>query len=314
MILVFGSINMALNLELQQIPHGSDSVTAQNFVLDYGGKAANQALAAARSGAKAALIGKIGNDKFSGEMMRQLRKEGVITSGVAHSDERDTGIIIHMNDTNEEERNIYAPSANLELNADQVPDEVLNNQAFLLIQNEIGPEQNLELLTRAKAHEVTTIMNLSPSIHVNQGILDNLDYLIVNSAEAQKLAQKMKIEALSGSLKKMAYAFAGLGNLTCIITNGAEGSVAATPDGKCWSVGALDIGEIADRSGADDAFSGTFAACKQAGIPTPRALKRASIAASLTCTKKGTQKAFPYLDDIENEMNNLPDPEETRIS
>lgn len=314
MILVFGSITMALNLDVESHPSDEEFINAKNFTLDYGGKAANQALAAARSGAKAALIGKIGNDKYSGEMMRQLRKEGVITSGVAHSDENDTGILLRIRDVNGEERNIYGASANTELDADQVPDEILNEQTYLLLQNEITTEQNLALLERAKKQGATTIMNLSPSINVTQGILNNLDYLIVNSAEAAKLAKKMKIEALSDSVTKMAHAFAGIGNLTCIITKGAEGSVAAAPDGRCWSVQALDIEKRVDRSGADDAFSGTFAACRHAGMPTARALKRASIAASLTCTKRGTQKAFPYHDEIEDQMNNLPDPEESTIS
>lgn len=313
MILVFGSIAMALNLDVPGFPDSTEAVNARNFVLDYGGKAANQALAAARSGAKAALIGKIGNDKFSGEMMRQLRKEGVITSGVAHSEDTDTGLLITMSNTQNEKRTIIAGGASNELDADQIPDEVLNERAFLLLQNEVSLEQNLEILKRAKERGVTTIMNLSPSIQVNKAILEHLDYLIVNSIGAAELAKKMNINVGQGSLQKIAYAFAGLGDLTCIITNGPDGCVAARPDGTCWSVKALDVEEIVDRSGAQDAFSGTFAACIEAGMQVARALKRASIAASLTCTKMGTQRAFPYQDGIEERMNDLDDPEEVKL-
>ena len=307
MIIVFGQISMDMVLRVADLADANDHVPAVYDAISPGGKAASQALAAARSGAKAALVGKIGDDEFSSTILTHLRKEGVITNGIAMSDSLPTGVNIRIHDPDGNHKLIAASGANDEISADQVPDEVLNNKSFLLLQTEIRSDINTDLLARARKGGATTLMNLAPSIDLSQKALNNLDYLIVNMPEAEKLAKKIGIGVENDALK-LAQGLSKQGNVNCIVTLGARGAVACTREGVSWQVNALNIGEVVDRAGAEDAYCGTLAACLQTSMPLPRAMKRASIAASLACTKKGGMTSIPYLTDIDARINDLPDP------
>ena len=306
MIIVFGSISMDMYLRVADLGDTGTHIRAAYDDMVPGGKAASQALAAARSGSKVALVGKIGDDEFSNTILNQLRREGVMTSGVGKS-ALPTGINISLEDALGGRRIISAAAANEEVNSDQVPDEILKEKTYILMQTEIRAEVNSALLAKAKKGGAITVMNLSPSIEMSQKALNNLDYLVVNSPEAAKLAEKIGI-GVENDAAKLAEGLAKQGELNCIVTLGARGAIACTKEGLTWSVGALDIGEIVDRAGAEDAYSGTLTACLQAGMPLPRAMQRASIAASLACTKKGGMTSIPYLADIDARINDLPDP------
>ncbi|MGB0718883.1 MAG: PfkB family carbohydrate kinase, partial [Bdellovibrionales bacterium] len=273
-----------------------------------GGRGANQALAAARSGAKVAIIGKTGDDDYAKRILDKIRREGVITTGVGKSEDNHTGLDIICNGPNGDKQIMKIPGANNEATADQIPEEILDDKGFLIIQTELPMAENLALLKKAKDTGATTMMNLAPSLEIKQSVLNHLDYLVLNSNEAKKFADKLGLPA-QGNIEKIAQALAQIGELNCIITTGPEGAIAYTTDGTGWRIKAFEVDEIVDKSGAEDAYCGTLAACLHAGMPLPRALKRASIAGSLTCTAHGTQNAFPYLADIDERINDLDDPE-----
>lgn len=310
MIIVFGLISMDIHLRVEDVNDAGPRISAAYDDMIPGGKAASQALAAARSGAKVALVGKVGDDEFSTTILNQLRREGVMTSGVAKAD-KPTGITIWLDDGAGRHKAITAGGANEDIDPGQVPDEILDEKHFLLLQTEIRAEVNTTLLARAKARGATTIMNLAPAIDLSQKALDNLDYLIVNKPEAEKLAQKIGVGADSEPFK-LARALSKQGKLNCIVTMSERGAVACTTDGQGWEVKALPIEKLVDKAGADDAYSGTLAACLQAGMALPRAMKRAGIAASLACTKKGAMPSIPYLTDIDERINDIEDPVQIR--
>jgi ribokinase len=309
MIIVFGSVSMDIFIETPSIPAPGETIYASSYEKVTGGKAANQALAAARSGAQVSLVGKVGDDVFGTAITNKLKREGVSTAGVVKS-ERPTGSAVYLRE-NGKTRMILALSANDEISEEQVPEEALNEKSFLLLQTEIRAEENAAMLDKAKRAGATTIMNFSPSLDLSQKTLKNLDYLIVNQGEAQKMARKLGLGADDTNLSKIAKALAQLGHLHCVITQGAQGCVGYEPKGMGWTVGALPLegdGAI-DPDGAEDAYCGTFAAGLQNGAAFPEALKRASIAAALTCTKPGAQNALPHLADIEEHLGTLPDAE-----
>jgi len=307
MLIVFGSIAMELHVPVNKFPSTGITAMASDYTLNAGGKAANQAYAATRTGARVALIGKTGVDDYSKRILNKLRREGVVTSGVGKSDDLHTGldIICHHDVTGEMQR-IKSPGANVEASAEQAPDEILGEGNFVLVQSDLDMKENLSLLKRAKENGAQTIMNLSPSINITQEILNNLDYLIVNSGEANKFAKKMNLP-LEGNSKKIAQALAQLGKLTCIVTMGEKGSVAYTADNKGFNTPALKLENFVDHHGAEDAFCGTFAACIHNKMELPKALRRASIAASLACERKGGQDSFPYIADINEKLEELGD-------
>ncbi len=307
MLIVFGSIAMELHVPVNKFPSAGIHATASDYSLNAGGKGASQAYAAARSGAKVALIGKTGIDDYSKRILDKVRREGVVTSGVGKSDDMHTGLDIYCkHEVTGDTQVIKSPGANSEAFADQVPEEVLSADNVVLVQTDLEMTENRKLLKAAKQHGAKTIMNLSPSINIKQDILDCLDYLIVNSEAAAKFSQKMGLP-IEGNSKKIAQALAQVGKLTCIVTMGEKGSVAYTPENKGFNTPALKLENFVDHHGAEDAFCGTFAACIHSDIPLPGALKRASIAASLACESKGGQDSFPYLADINAKLEEIGD-------
>jgi len=306
MIIVFGPVSMEQHMDLKEMPNGPSPVFNEDYRLNAGGKGANQALSAARTGAKVALVGKTGDDDFSKRILEKIRRDGVITSGVAKSDGLHTGLDVLCKLPCNEIQTIKSRGANAEAMADQVPDEILNEDAFVLMQTELPASENATLLERAKAQGATTVLNLSPSLDLSPAALENLDYLIVNSNEANRLAEKLGIP-IEGNATKLAAAMSQLGKLTCIVTKGKHGAVASTADGKTYSMDAIQLEEVADHSGAEDAYCGTLTACLHAGMSLPDAMKRASIAGTITCTRAGGQKSLPYLSEIEEKLDELDD-------
>lgn len=312
MLIVFGSIAMTLTMGVDTLPDINERLVASSFAVGAGGKGANQALAAARAGAgKVAIIGKISDDEFSSHILTKIRRDGVMTSGVGQSD-LPTATHVIAQDSRGRTMEIVNPGANVETSHTQVPDDILNDKALVLVQTDLAEAENDELLARAKVGGTKTVMNLSPSIKMSKRMLKNIDYLIANHEEARKLATQMDLQ-MDMSALKMAEGLAQLGGLYCIITLGSRGAVAVTPDRVGWEVEALDVEDIIDRAGAEDAYCGTFAACIYNRMPFPTALKWASVAGSLACTKAGVQESFPYLSDIEERINGLADPKQIKL-
>lgn len=303
MIIVFGSINMDIFMSVPHLPRPGETVTAPAYEMSPGGKGANQALAAARSGAKVAMIGRVGNDGMGARVLNNLRRAGVMTSGIAQS-EQDTGCAVIARDADGVQQILTALGANADVVHDQIPDDILGKRNFVMMQNEILPEENWKIIDRAHAIGATTMLNLAPAIYIPEETLKKLDYLIVNQIEARQIANKMNMQ-VEDHEGQIAMALSKMGNLTCIITMGERGSFAVTPAGQEIHVPALKLENFVDKSGAGDAYCGTLAAALHAGLPLVEAMKRAAVAGSLTCTSKGAQPSFPYLGDIEEALTHL---------
>lgn len=316
MIIVFGSLNMDIAIGLEKFPEPGETVLSRDYTLTPGGKGANQALAAARAGAtKVALIGRVGNDDYGKTMREELKSQGVMVSGVAYSDTLPSGCAVVARDKTGENQIMVMSGANMEVIHEQVPDEILLDSNILLMQMELPVEHTITLLERAHAKGVKTILNLAPAITIPKKALGNIDYLIVNSIEARQIAEKLNLRTENNALK-LAQALAIEGKMTCIVTLGKGGAVAVTKEGHAWGVPIMPLDQslVVDITGAGDAYCGTFAAAIHAGLPLPEAMRRASVAGSLTCTKVGTQAAMPFLDDIEKAMANMPPAETLKIT
>lgn len=315
MIIVFGSLNMDISIRLDKFPEPGETVLSNHYFLSPGGKGANQALAASRAGAnKVALIGRVGNDDYGKVLRDSLKSNGVMVSGVAYSDTMPSGCAIVTKDASGENQIIVMSGANMETIHDQIPDEILLPQNILLMQMELPVDQSVTLLERAHARGVKTILNLAPAITIPKKALGLIDYLIVNSIEARQIADKLNLKTENNALK-LAQALAIQGQMTCLITLGKQGSIAVTKEGHAWAVPIMPLEQnlVVDIAGAGDAYCGTFAAAIHAGLPLPEAMRRASVAGSLTCLKEGTQMALPFLDDIEKSLANMPPAETLKI-
>lgn len=314
MIIVFGSLNMDIAVRVERFPEPGETILSKGYVHSPGGKGGNQALAAARSGIRTVLVGRVGNDDYGRTLRDELKGQGVAVSGVTYSDTAPTGLAVVTRDKTGENNIIVMSGANMEAIHDQVPDEILLQGSVLLMQMELPVDQTTTLLERAHARGVTTILNLAPAITLPNKALGCLDYLIVNSIEARQIAEKLQLKAENNALR-LAQALALQCQLTCIVTLGKGGSVAVTKDGKAWGVPIMPVDQslVVDITGAGDAYCGTLAACIHQKIDLPEAMRRASVAGSLTCLKPGTQHAMPFSDDIDKAMANMPPAEELKL-
>jgi ribokinase len=237
MILIFGSLNMDIAIQVENFPEPGETILSKGYVHSPGGKGGNQALAAARASnnTKVALIGRVGNDDYGRILREELKSNGVMVSGVTYTDNVDTGLAIVTRDHTGENNIIVMSGANKEATHEQVPDEVLQKGNVLLMQMELPVDQTAILLERAHARGVKTILNLAPAITLPKKAFGNLDYLIVNSIEARQIAAKLNLKTENNAVK-LAQALAIEGQLTCIVTIGKGGSVAVTKDGQAWGV------------------------------------------------------------------------------
>lgn len=307
MIIVFGSLNIDMLLHVERLPQPGETVKSPFYDWVPGGKGANQAIAAMRAsttGSKVAMVGKVGDDGFGTRCLNNLKRESINISGIGMS-AMPTGCAAVMFDRAGENQIVVASGANGDAEAGQVPNEVLEKNFVVLMQMEVKPDENWALIQRAHAKGATTILNLAPAHIVPKYALEALDYLIVNQIEARQIAEKLGL-ALEDDAMKLAHSLASSCDLTCIITIGAKGSVAATKD-KGWRMSALQVEKIADTTGSGDAFCGAFAAAIHEHKPMAEALKRASIAGSLTCLQPGAQTAMPFLSDIEARYKDVAD-------
>ena len=290
MIVVFGSINVDVLVPVPHLPGPGETVLGGDYVVAPGGKGANQALAAARAGAAVTMIGAVGQDTFAETALSLLRRNGVYLTLVA-TVAQPTGCAIITIDSSGENQIAVASCANLSTSSTQVPDRLLDLKTVLLLQREVPAEQNAALIGRALQRGGRIVLSLAPAGSIAPARFEDIDFLITNEAEAATLGD---VAEIARELRQ------GL-----VITRGAEGSIAMLRDGSTIAVPALTIDPV-DTTGAGDTFAGVFAACLDRRLPLDVTLRRASVAASLSCLAVGAQTAMPGRAEIEAAADRLP--------
>jgi ribokinase len=297
MILVFGSLNADLVFELRALPRPGETVLCPGYALEPGGKGANQAAAAAKAGARVRMVGRLGDDSFGAFLRQGLAQAGVDCAGIATGAEA-TGVAVIAVEGGGENQILVGSGANLATRADQVADEDLAPGVTVLCQNEVDPAATFGLLQRAARRGARTILNLAPAAALPADLLDALDVLVVNELEATMAAGDPGADPAA-----LARGLAARHGLTCVVTLGREGAIARTA-AEGWRIGALAV-EPVDTTGAGDAFVGVLAAALDQDLELPAALRRASVAAGLACTRLGAQTSQPLAADIDARLGDL---------
>ena len=287
-VLVFGSINADFIVGVDRLPGPGETVVAPTYRFLPGGKGANQAVAAARAGAKTAFIGRIGEDAFGQALKDSLAAEGVDVSGLGTSREP-TGAAFIAIDREGENQILGALGANYAVCAADVPDAALGPKTTLVLEMEVPPAENALLAARARRAGCRVLFNFAPAMPAPASLFADVGILAVNEHEAEALAKQLAMTERDP--EPAAWALSRRFGNTVIVTLGADGAIAISPDAS-WRIGALGV-DVVDTVGAGDAFLGVLAASLDEGRDLPSSLRRASVAGSIACTKPGARAGMP---------------------
>ncbi len=297
MIVVFGSLNMDLIVPVAALPRAGETVLAKGYQRAPGGKGANQAVAAARAGARVAMAGCVGRDEDGDRLLEALAAAGVDTAPIA-AVAAPTGLAVVAVAEGGENLIVAASGANLAARQATVPDALLADCSTLLLQMELPPDQTFALARRARAAGRRVVLNCAPAGAIAP---EALDLLVMNEGEARAVAAGMGLG--EDTAEGIALRLARRHRLTAVVTLGAEGALAASPQQR-WRIGALPVAAV-DSTGAGDAFTGTLAAGLDNGMAFAAALRCASVAGALACLASGAMPALPTAAAIDARVKEL---------
>lgn len=291
-ILVLGSLNVDLLATVERLPGPGETVRADKLERRFGGKGANQAVAAVRQGAGVSMLGCLGRDADGRSYRARLLHEGIGISGIGRAATARTGTALIAVDHGGENQIVVFPGANGELTAAFVRRRRREIAAAgaLLIQLEGPLPAVLEAIRIAEEAGVPVYLNPSPWRGDFPWGRHPLETVIVNETEA---AQLLGLPALSDT-PPFTVARAQLDRLRIgclVITRGAASTLACTL-AETWEIPAYRVTPV-DTVGAGDTFAGTYVARRLAGQPIPAALRSANIAAALSTLQSGAQEAMP---------------------
>jgi ribokinase len=289
MIVVFGSINLDLNFAVQRIPAPGETVLCPDVRIEPGGKGANQAVAAARDGARVVMAGAVGRDALAAGALRLLRKAGIDLSRAIET-EASTGCAAITVDPGGANAIAVGSGANRLVCADQIEDALLTPSTTLLLQMEVPATETAALVRRAHRRDARIVLNLAPALPLPDDALRMVDLLVTNETEAAWLARHYGCSADAAALRMT------LG-IEVVRTLGADGIDAATAAGSV-RMPAHKIVPV-DSTAAGDCFVGVLAAALDRGVPISVALHRANAAAALCCTRAGSQGSVPTAEDTD---------------
>jgi ribokinase len=288
-VVVFGSVNADLVFGVPSLPAPGVTVLGNSYVALPGGKGANQAVAAARDGAATLFAGAIGRDPLAEVALAGLRGARADLSRLAVVDQP-TGCAAICVDPAGRNQIAVAAGANFFVKAAQVEDSALGPGAVLLLQMEVPVQENESLIARARRLGARVILNLAPPGDIAVEALRALDLLVVNEHEAAVLAGRLGVAAKAVALR-------GALGVDVAVTLGEAGAEAATGAG-LLRVPAFPV-EPVDTTGAGDCWCGVLAAALDRGLDLEAAMRRASAAAAIACTRVGAAASMPVSAETE---------------
>lgn len=292
-ITVVGSFAVGLTLRTPRFPVKGETLIGSDFDMGPGGKGSNQAVGAARLGAESHFVSAIGTDAFGDMGVKLYQEEGVQTTYLQRTPERNTGVGFITLNAEGENHIVLDPGANLLLS----PADVDGAEALIASSNavltvlEIRPETAGRAMELARRHGVTAILNPAPATRLDPGVLGFIDVLTPNESELRillglapddptdtlKLAQRLQVQ--------------GVHNL--VVTQGERGALIIHANGEVEPVTGVTV-KVVDTTGAGDAFTSALGVALAEGQTLSQAVRFAVHAGALACTRLGVIPALPY--------------------
>jgi ribokinase len=290
-VVVIGSTNVDITMQLDHLPRLGETVTNGEYYQAFGGKGANQAVGAARSGGNVSFVTCLGDDNFASLLLESFIKDNIQTKYVFVESGVSTGTALIMTDTQGRNCIGVAPGANdnlLPLLVDKAM-EAIKEADIVLLQCEIPHETNKHVIDICNRLEKKVILNLAPGRIIEDAYLAKLHLLVVNETEAEFLSG-IKVGS-HADIEKAADRLLNKGPENVIITLGARGSFMATHEKKCFVESY--IVDAVDSTGAGDVFCGALAVALTEKKPYEKAVEFATAAAAICVTRLGAQPSAP---------------------
>ncbi len=289
-IAVVGSANIDLTTFTNHFPKPGETIFGQKFDLGFGGKGANQAVAARLCGAEVFMVARVGSDLFGPATIENFRKQGIDPTHVKQVEGLSSGVAPIFVDPSGQNRILVVKGANDALKPADVDAaaDVLKSCDCIVLQFEIPIETVYYAVAFAHKHGIRCIVNPAPAHAIDMAALKDLDYIVPNESEAETITG-LPVKNVDDA-KRCAEKLAAGGIRRVIITLGANGSLIASNAGT-EHVQPFAVKSV-DSTGAGDAFIGSFAVFLGEGVAEKEALRRANLYAGLSTTGIGTQKSF----------------------
>jgi ribokinase len=290
LIVVVGSANVDLTTFNDVFPRPGETIFGKSFDLGFGGKGANQAVAARLCGASVAMVAKVGSDLFGPATITNFQSQGIDASHVRIAEGVSSGVAPIFVEPGGQNRIIVVKGANDTLSPEDVDaaEPLLGKADMIVMQFEIPLRTVYHTIRFAESRGIRCIVNPAPAQQVDFKRLAGAAYFIPNETEAE-LITGMPVHSLDDA-ERCASFLLRQGLKRVVLTLGARGALLAGPEG-AELIPAFKV-EAVDTTGAGDAFIGSFAVFLGEGLAEKEALTRANLYAALSTTKVGTQKSF----------------------
>ncbi|PNQ79826.1 MULTISPECIES: ribokinase [Paenibacillus] len=289
-ISIIGSSSMDLVVTSSKRPGAGETVLGESFTTVPGGKGANQAVAAARLGADVTMIGRVGDDHFGEQILRNFEENHVYTGyvkPVTHMESGTAHIILAEGDNSI----VVVKAANNEVTPAYVEEalDVIRSSDIVLIQQEIPSETVVYVSEICAKYQVPLLLNPAPAREVDDSVIANATYITPNEHEAAIMFKDMSLqEALRKYPNKL------------FVTEGSNG--VRFFDGEQEVVVPTYKVEAVDTTGAGDTFNAAFAVALAEGKSLADSVKFANRAASLSVTQFGAQGGMPTRREVEEKI------------
>ncbi len=295
-IVVFGSSNTDMVVRTSSFPQPGETVLGGEFLMNPGGKGANQAVAAARLGGNVSFVGRVGNDLFGKEAVAHLKNEGVDVSLVEYDAVLNSGIALITVDDKAENTIVVASGANTALKFDEGNryDSLIDSDTIVLLQLEIPLDTVRAVVQYAKSRGATVVLNPAPAVQLSAEILNFVDMIVPNEHELSKLTNSQVTDLYSA--KVAASRLAAQGPSVVLVTLGSKGALLFQEN--TFEVFSADKVVAVDTTAAGDVFNGGLAAFLSKGYAVNDAISFSNRAAGISVTRIGAQSSIPYLNEL----------------
>lgn len=296
-IVVIGSSNVDLIMKMDRLPEKGETVTEAEFMQVYGGKGANQAVAAARAGGNVAFVNCVGEDAYTPQMIQNYKNDEIDTQFVFQEKGVATGHALIMIGGDGDNSISVAPGANYRLTPQKINEarSIIDEAAMIVMQYEIPEETIKYVIDLANRKNIPVLWNVAPARAFDFSYIPKVNILVLNELEAGFLAE-MSVEN-EQEAEKAADILLAKGVEKVIITLGSKGAFVVTKDEKV-RVPAFKVDAV-DTTAAGDTFCGSFAVALVEGKSLKDSLQFASAAAAICVTRMGAQPSAPTRKEID---------------